>query len=89
MNRRKISPLTQRDATRPHGSGHTRPRPPDIPLDRPGRLRVAHVLCLLGISHSTFYAGQKTKRYPRPDGWDGKLPFWNTETIRRFLGGEK
>lgn len=67
-------------------SGHTRAVAPTISLDQPGRLRVAHVLALLSISHSTLYAGMRMHRYPRPDGFDGKLPFWNTETIRDFLG---
>lgn len=66
--------------------GHTRPQAPTIRLDQPGRLRVCHTLALFGISHSTLYAGLKTGRYPSPDGRDGTMPFWNTETIRRFLG---
>lgn len=66
-------------------SGHTRPRPPEISLEQTGRLRVAHVLAILGISHSTFYAGVKSGRYPKPDGMDGSLPFWMTKTIKTFL----
>lgn len=69
-------------------NGHTKPKPPVIPLDQPGRLRAANVLSILGISHSTFYAGIKTGRYPKPDGRDGKMPFWNTETIRLFMSGK-
>lgn len=71
--------------------GHTLARPPVIGLDQPGRLRVAHVLALLGVSHSTFYSGlkrrpgQSTTRYPVPDGYDGKVPFWNTATLKSFL----
>lgn len=65
--------------------GHTRAQAPTIDLNQPGRLRVAHVMSLLGISHSTLYAGIKTGRYPKPDGKDGKLPFWNTTTIASFL----
>jgi hypothetical protein len=45
-------------------SGHTRARRPEIGLEQPGRLRVAHLLALLGISHSTLYAGVKSGRYP-------------------------
>lgn len=65
--------------------GHTRAQAPSIDLNQPGRLRVAHVMSLLGISHSTLYAGIKSGRYPQPDGRDGKLPFWNTATIAAFL----
>jgi len=68
-------------------SGHTRPQRPVISLDQPGRLRVCHVICLLAISHSTFYAGLKQLKYPAPDGFDGRLPFWKTTTIRAFLEG--
>jgi len=64
---------------------HTRPATLTISLHQPGRLRVAHVLALLGISHSTLYAGLKIGRYPAFDGRDGKMPFWNTDTIRNFL----
>ena len=65
--------------------GHTRPQAPFIDISQPGRLRVSNLLCLLGVSHSTLYAGLKTGRYPKPDGYDGKMPFWRTETIRTFL----
>jgi predicted DNA-binding transcriptional regulator AlpA len=65
--------------------GHTQPRPPVIPLDQPGRLRVAHVLAVVGVSHSTWYAGMKNGRYPKQDGKDGRLPYWNTATIKAFL----
>ena len=65
--------------------GHTKPQRPKITLDQPGRLRVSHVLALLSISHSTLYAGIKTGRYPKPDGRDGNIPYWNTATIRALL----
>ena len=65
--------------------GHTKARAPSISLDQPGRLRVANLLSLLGVSHSTFYAGLKKGRYPKPDGKDGTLPFWNTDTVKAFL----
>lgn len=66
-------------------SGHTKPLPPTIALDQPGRLRVANVMALLGVSHSTLYAGLKSGRYPAPDGYDGPMPYWLTATIRDFL----
>jgi predicted DNA-binding transcriptional regulator AlpA len=68
-------------------SGHTKPEAPPFRLDVKARLRVKHMLALLGISHSTFCAGIKSGRYPRPDGYDGKLPFWNTSTANDFLEG--
>lgn len=66
-------------------SGHTRPRKPEIDLSQLGRLRVANMLAILNVSHSAFYAGLKTGRYPSPDGRDGSFPFWMTSTIKAFL----
>lgn len=69
----------------PKKSGHTIPKAPAISLDQPGRLRVAHLLAVLGVSHSTLYSGIKSGRYPKPDAYDGKLPVWQTHTIKNFL----
>jgi len=66
-------------------SSHTQPKSPTLDLKQPGRLRVCHLLALLSVSHSTLYAGFKTGRYPTPDGHDGQLPYWKTETMRQFL----
>lgn len=65
--------------------GHTRPRQPTIGLDQMGRLRVANLLAIFNVSHSTLYAGFKSGRYPPPDGQDGSFPFWMTSTIKTFL----
>ncbi len=65
--------------------GHTKAVAPTIPLDQPGRLRVSHLLSLLGVSHSTLYVGMKRGRYPKPDGMDGRMPYWFTSTIRELL----
>lgn len=71
--------------------GRTTPRAPIIRLDQPGLLRVAHLLAIFSIGHSTLYAGLKLKpgdtttRYPKPDGRDGKFPWWRTSTIKDFL----
>lgn len=66
-------------------SSHVKPRPPVVDINGPGRLRTAHVLALCGISHSTLYARMKSGAFPRPDGADGKMKYWNTQTIRAFL----
>ena len=65
--------------------GHTQPSQPLIDLHGPGRLRVAHVLALFGISHSTLYARIRVGAFPGPDGHDGRIPFWKTATIREQL----
>lgn len=64
---------------------HVQPRQPVIDLNHPGRLRTAHVLALCGISHSTLYSRLKAEAFPRPDGKDGGLIYWNTHTIRAYL----
>jgi len=65
--------------------GHVLPRIPLIDINQPGRLRSAHVLALCGFSHSTLYARIKNGKFPRPDGMDGGLNFWNTQTIKSYL----
>jgi predicted DNA-binding transcriptional regulator AlpA len=65
--------------------GHVAPRSPLISLDSPGRLRTAHVLALCGIAHSTLYMRLKAGTFPPPDGRDGGLNYWHTETIRHYL----
>jgi predicted DNA-binding transcriptional regulator AlpA len=65
--------------------GHVMPSAPLISLSGPGRLRTAHVLALCGISHSTLYERQRTGAFPMPDGKDGALNYWKTETIRQYL----
>lgn len=64
---------------------HVSPQRPLIDLSGPGRLRTAHVLALCGIAHSTLYSRLKTGGFPPPDGRDGKMNYWNTQTIRAFL----
>ena len=72
-------------ALRKKQRGHTAPKAPMISLDQPGRLRVANLLAIFGISHTTLYEGFKTGRYPRPDGRDRTFPYWKTATIKTFL----
>lgn len=77
---------------------HSRPpKVPIIPLEKPGRLRVAHLQALFSISHSTVYERVNDGRLPKPDGWDlpgkpkGKRgkPYWNNATIYPLLVPDK
>lgn len=77
-----LAPLPQKSR------GHTRPSPPLIDLNGPGRLRVAHLLALFGISHSTLYARIREGGFPEKDGLDGRIPYWNTATIRALLNSK-
>jgi len=80
-------PITAVTTHKKKRSGHTKAKAPTISLDQPGRLRVGHLLSLCSISHTKLYDGLKTGRYPKPDGYDGKMPYWRTETIRQLLQG--
>ena len=59
-----------------------------IDLNKPGRLRVGHLMSLLAISHATLYARLRGDgvAIPQPDGKDGRRPYWKTSTIRNYLG---
>jgi len=64
-----------------------KPVPPIIALDQPGRLRFANLMALFGLSHQSVYSRIKKGLIPPPDGYDGKLPYWYTATIRPLLEG--
>lgn len=65
---------------------HTRARPlTNIDLDKPGRLRVGHLLTLFSVSHSTLYSHIKFGLLPQPDGKDGTRPYWLTQTVKSYL----
>ncbi len=51
----------------------------------PRRVRAIPLYRALDVSRSTFYAGVKSGRYPRPDGYDGKMPFWFYSSVRYLL----
>jgi predicted DNA-binding transcriptional regulator AlpA len=67
--------------------GHVLPKAPEIDINNPGRLRTANVLAICGISHSTLYSRMAALSFPKPDGKDGGLLYWNTATIREYLQG--
>ena len=71
--------------TKKSPSKKVKPQAPEISLSQPGRLRVANMMSLFGVSRTTLYAGMNSGRYPEADGKDGRLPYWNTETVRRWL----
>lgn len=69
-------------------TSHTQARPlTHIDLDKPGRLRVGHMMTLFSVSHSTLYSHIRAGRIPKPDGDDGARPYWRTETVKQALKG--
>lgn len=65
--------------------GHTRARPPLIGLDQPGRLYVGNLMAIYGVSHSALYERLADGRLPRPDGRDGRRPYWLTTSVRNHI----
>lgn len=64
-----------------------KPVAPPIPLDQPGRLRIAHLLAIFAINKTTYYNRRNAGHLPLPDGNDGR-PFYNTSTIRPLVDGD-
>lgn len=56
-----------------------------IDLSQPGRLRIAHLLRLFAISRTTLHDRINGGAIPKPDGHDGRMPYWFTSTIRPLL----
>lgn len=71
--------------TKRRGSGHSKPLPITVNLDQPGRLRIGHLMNLFAIGHTTLYSRVRAGVLPKPDGRDGKRPYWNTSTVRSYL----
>lgn len=65
--------------------GHSKALRVMTDIDKPGRLRVGHLQTLFAVSHSTLYSHIRAKLIPKPDGYDGRRPYWSTETIRKIL----
>lgn len=56
-----------------------------ISLDEQGRLRCQHMVVLFANSRSAFYARLRKGLVPRPDGYEGRHPYWKTATVRKAL----
>lgn len=83
---------SQQDGVTPGEHANRKPRrggpeAPIISLDQPGRLRVRHLCALFSTSRPTFYVRLRAGLLPRPDGYDGRFPWWSTATVRKALGG--
>ena len=82
-----VAPTTSTTPAHKVRHGHAAPLPVPEALGGLKRLRVGHLMNLLAISHATLYARLKTGAIPRPDGKDGKRPYWRTSTVRDILSG--
>jgi predicted DNA-binding transcriptional regulator AlpA len=84
-----VKRLVKKTAAKKVPARRLKPKAPEISLSQPGRLRVANLMSLFGVSRTTLYAGVNVGRYPKHDGKDGRLPYWNTETIQAWLAGKQ
>jgi hypothetical protein len=75
----------KRQHSESRASSNTRQYPSHQNLEQFARLRVKDLTRLLAVGHTQFYAGLKSGRYPRPDGRDGKRPYWTVRSVREFL----
>lgn len=71
---------------------HTKASTTEIDLDKPGQLRIADLMAILEVSHSTIYDWLNRKNMrarahplPPPDGYNREKPWWNTSTIKAFI----
>lgn len=55
------------------------------------RLRVGHLMTLLRVSHSAFYARLHKGLIPSPDGYlaQTKAPYWRAATVRNLFPKDK
>ena len=65
--------------------GHARPLAVTVDLHQPARLRAGHLMNLFAVSHASLYKRLRDGRLPKPDGYDGRRPFWNSATILALL----
>ena len=68
------------------GAGKSRPQnTSQRNIDDLLRLHAKDFIRLLAIGSTAFYAGLKKHRYPPPDGYDRKRPYWHQKTAYDFL----
>ena len=87
MSSKRSKQGEKKKATYPNDkrSGHSKVLTPTTELRELGRLRVGHVMELFALSHSSLYKRMQSGALPKPDGYDGKRPFWRVSTVRALL----
>lgn len=59
-------------------------------LPETGLLRVKQVLRFIPISRSSWWAGVKSGRYPKPSKLSPRVTVWSVQSIRAIIeGGER
>ena len=65
-------------------SGHTKAKPPLIPVTMPGRYTMGNVMAVSGWSHTKLSQRIRDKQFPAPLK-DGHINYWPTEVVRAAL----
>jgi prophage regulatory protein len=60
-----------------------------LELPQDGLLRIKRVLQFVPVSRSTWWAGVKSGRYPRPVKLSERVTCWRAADIRRFVEGTR
>lgn len=67
----------------PPRAAHPVPTPPALP--EVGFVRLPQILSVLPIGKSTWWAGVKSGRFPKPTKLGARISVWRTEHIRELL----
>jgi predicted DNA-binding transcriptional regulator AlpA len=54
-------------------------------LQQTGYIRLKEILKIIPVSKSTWWAGVKTKKYPKPYKLGDRITAWKVEDIRTLL----
>lgn len=65
--------------------GRRAAKKPAMSVYEDGRYWVANLAFVLNVSRQTIYVKIKDGSYPKPDGHDGRRPFWMTSTVRSYM----
>jgi hypothetical protein len=65
-------------------TGHTKAKPPLIPLTMPGRYSTGNVMAVSGWSHTKLSQRIHDKLFPAPMK-DGHINFWPTDVVKAAL----
>lgn len=66
-------------------TGHTKSKPPVIPVTTPGRYSVGNVMAVSGWSHSKLLQRIRDGKFPAPMK-DGRVNYWPTDVVKTALG---
>ena len=58
---------------------------PAMTIYEDGRYWITNLAFVLNVSRQTIYVKVKDGSYPKPDGHDGKRPYWMTSTVRSYM----